>query len=68
MAHHECSSCPHMKGLEDEHGRMVYFCMYSESPAPFEEVSICGECDIDDDTEEWNGGFDDGGRTQAHGA
>lgn len=59
MAHHECAECRHLKTVEDEHGRSWHICCYSQSPCFLEETGICGNCDIDDDTEEWNGGFED---------
>lgn len=52
MIKYECYECKHMKSLEDEYGRMFYFCMYSQSPCFLEETGDCGWCELDGMAEE----------------
>ncbi len=49
---HDCASCKFMKSLEDNSGRILYFCMFDQSPAYLEEVGICSWCELDGFAEE----------------
>lgn len=53
MAKHNCSECRHMKDLQDSYGRTFYFCMFAHSSCFLEEVGVCGECELDETSEEW---------------
>ena len=47
MTEHECSQCRHMKSLEDNNKREIYFCMFDQSPCYLEETGFCGRCELD---------------------
>lgn len=42
---HDCADCDFMKFLEDNSGRIIYFCMFDQSDSYLEEVGVCGGCD-----------------------
>lgn len=44
---HDCANCDFMKFLEDNSGRIFYFCMFDQSDVYLEEVGICGGCELD---------------------
>lgn len=49
---HDCVNCDFMKSLEDNSGRIIYFCMFDQSDSYLEEVGVCGGCKLDGFAEE----------------
>lgn len=49
---HDCANCDFMKSLEDNSGRIIYFCMFDQSDSYLEEVGVCGGCELDGFAEE----------------
>jgi hypothetical protein len=52
MTKHDCVDYDYMKFLEDNSGRIIYFCMFDQSDSYLEEVGVCCGCELDGFAEE----------------
>jgi hypothetical protein len=48
----ECKNCRWCTPLTDSLERNIYICLDANSGAYMEETGICGNCDLEDETDE----------------